>query len=102
MLEDYGQRFYKTASGTTSATATQSASSGVIHYITDISASSDKSGAVVTVKQGTTTIWEAIIDANTTYHHSFRTPLAGAKGASVSITVDGTSACKANIAGFSI
>ena len=102
MIQDYGKRFSKTASGTTSATATESASSGQIHYITDISASSDKAGAVVTVKQGTTTIWEAIIDANSSYEHSFVTPLAGASGASVSITVDGTSVCKANIAGYTI
>lgn len=103
MTQDYGQRFSVTATGTTSATATQAASSGHSHYITDISASSDTAGSIITVKQGTTTIWEAIIDANTTYHHSFVTPLKGAEGALVSITVSGgTSVVKANIAGYTI
>jgi len=102
MTRRYGQRFSVTASGTTSATATKSGSTGHIHYITDISASSDKAGAVITVKRGTTTIWEAIIDANTSYNHSFKVPLVGSKGEAVSITVDGTSACKANLAGYTI
>ena len=100
MIKDYGKRFYVTATGTTSATATKAATSGVVYYITDISASSDKAGAVISVKDGTTKIWEAI--TNTSYNHSFATPLAGTKGALVSITIDGTAACKANIAGISI
>ncbi len=102
MIQDYGKRFYVTATGTTSATATETASTGVTHYITDISASSDKAGAVITVKDGTTNIWEAIIDANSSYEHSFGVPLAGTKGNLVSITIDGTSVCKSNICGFSI
>ena len=102
MIQDYGKRFYKTASGTTAATATEGAASGKTHYVTDISASSDKAGAVITVKQGTTVIWEAIIAANGSYEHSFNTPLAGAVGALVSITIDGTSVCKSNIAGITI
>ena len=97
-----GKRFSVTATGTTSATATKTASAGTTYYITDISASSDKAGAIVTVKQGTTVIWEAILDANTSYEHTFTTPLAGASGALVSITVDGTSVCKSNICGFSL
>lgn len=102
MTQQYGKRFYVTATGTTSATATKSAATGTSHYITDISASSDKAGAVISVKDGTTTIWQAIIDANSSYEHSFVTPLKGTAGNAVSITVDGTSACKANIAGYSI
>lgn len=102
MLRDYGLRFYVTNSGTTSATATKPAETGVTHYITDISASSDKAGAVIQVKDGTTVIWKAVIGANSSYEHSFAVPLAGTKGNSVSITIDGTSICTANIAGFSL
>lgn len=102
MTKDYGEAFSQTATGTTSATATQSASSGHSHYITDISASSDKAGAVVLVKNGTTVIWAAIIDANSSYNHSFVTPLKGTAGNLVSVTVDGTSVCKSNLAGYTI
>lgn len=102
MIKDYGKRFYVTATGTTVATATKAGVSGVTYYITDISVSSDKAGAVISVKDGTTVIWAAIIAANASYNHSFSTPLAGTKGALVSITIDGTSVCKANLAGVSI
>ena len=102
MLQEVGKRFNDTGTGTTAATATESAVSGKCHYITDISASSDKAGAVVSVKQGTTVIWAAILAANGSYEHSFVTPLRGVSGALVSVGVDGTSACKANIAGFTI
>ena len=98
-----GQRFSATASGATDATATISADPDKTYYITDISASSDTDGSIITVKQGTTIIWEAIIKANTSYEHRFGTPLVGEKGASVSISVSGgTSVVKANLSGFSL
>ena len=73
-------------------------------FITDISGSSDKAGALLLVKQGTTIIWQtqlgitaAGIDA---YEHTFGTPLSSAVGALVSVTVDGTALCHADIAGY--
>ena len=102
MLQDTGERFSKTATGTTAATATETASAGHFHYITDISASSDKAGAILLVKQGTTVVWQSILGANVPYEHSFVVPLRGAKGALVSVGVDGTSVCESNIAGFTI
>lgn len=95
----HGEVFSVTASGTTSAVATKAAVVGKTYYITDISGSSDKSGALILVKQGITTIWQNIIDADS-YHHTFAAPLKAASGALVSVTVDGTSASKANIAGI--
>ena len=101
-MKYYGERFSVTATGTTSATATKTASSGHSHYITDISASSDKAGAVILVKNGTTVIWAAIVDANASYNHTFGVPLKGTAGNLVSVEIDGTSVCKANIAGYTI
>ena len=95
-----GDPFQGTATHATLATSTISAVAGKQHYITDIAASSDKAGAIVLVKQGTTTIWQIQLLANDRLDHSFIMPLEGAVGALVSIEVDGTAACKSNIAGF--
>lgn len=100
-IQLHGDRFSQTATNATSAVTSESGVSGKTHYITDISGSSDKSGALILVKQGSTTIWQDIIDADS-YHHSFVSPLVGASGALVSVTVDGTSLAKANIAGFTL
>lgn len=97
----HGTPFSVTTSGTTSAVASQAGVTGSINYVTDIAASSDKAGAILTVKQGTTTIWEVQIGA-TAFQEKLETPLISAIGALVSVTVDGTSLCKANIAGFTL
>lgn len=93
-----------TATHATSAVATVSGISGSTMYITDIAGSTDKAGAVLLVKQGTTTIWQiqlATSAAGTNaFWQKFESPLVAASGADISVTVDGTSACKANIAGF--
>jgi Cu/Zn superoxide dismutase len=104
IIPQNGSRFSVTATHATSAVATQAAASEVTHYITDISGSSDKAGALLLVKQETTVIWQVQLATtaagSNAFHHSFVTPLSGANGASVSVTVDGTSACYSNIAGF--
>ena len=97
-----GEPFQAYTTHATEAVASKAAASGKVHYITDISSSSDKAGALVLVKDGTTIIWAAIIAANTSYNHSFVNPLKGTSGNLVSVTVDGTAACKANIAGFTV
>ncbi len=97
--QNHSLPFQQTASGTTSAVATQTGVANTTYYITDISGSSDKAGALILVKNGTTIIWQDIINT-TAYTHSFIQPLKGSIGADVSVTVDGTAASKANMAGF--
>lgn len=101
-----GDPFSVTATHATAAVASKDAATGKTHYITDISASSDKAGALVLVKQGTTVIWRSQIATtaagNNSYEHTFSTPLVGASGALVSVEVDGTAVCHANIAGYTL
>lgn len=101
MKQEHGTPFSKTATHATAAVASNTGVSGQTHYITDIAASSDKAGSILLVKQGTTTIWQTQVGAGV-HSHTFQVPLAGASGALVSVEIDGTSACKANIAGFTL
>ena len=102
----YGKPFQVTHTHGTAAVATEAAATGKRHYITDIMVSSDKDGARLLVKQGTTTIWQASLKTAATgqsiLSHSFRQPLIGALGATVSVQIDGTTICEANIAGFTL
>ena len=100
--QNRGTPFKQTATHATSAVATQTGVANTTIYITDISGSSDKAGALLLVKDGTTVIWQDIIGSTVAYHYGFIEPLAITTGASASITVDGTSLCKSNIAGFII
>jgi len=101
-----GTSFQVTATNATAALASNAGVAGRVHYITDISASSDKAGALLLVKQGTTVIWQSQVAATAAgtlaYEHTFSTPLTGAVGALVSVEIDGTAVCHANIAGFSL
>lgn len=99
--KDNGAPFSETATHATSAVASHAAVTGKTHYITDIAGSSDKAGAVLLVKQGTTVIWQQIIGA-TAFKETFSTPLRAAQSALVSVTVDGTAAATANIAGYEL
>lgn len=93
-----------TATSATSAVATVAGVAGSINYVTDISGSSDKAGSLLLVKQGTTVIWQIQLATTAAginaFNHSFASPLPSAIGASISVTVDGTAACYANIAGY--
>lgn len=103
---DNGTPFSETATHATSAVASHAAVTGKTYYITDISGSSDKAGALLLVKQGTTVIWQVQLAAtaagNLAHAYSFKVPLKGAVSALVSVTVDGTAACYANIAGYEL
>ena len=103
---DSGTPFSETATHATAAVASHTGVAGKRFHITDIGASSDKAGALLVVKQGTTVIWQMQIATTAAginaHSHSFKVPLRGAVGALVSVEVDGTSACKANIAGYEI
>lgn len=104
--QNRGTAFSVAVSHATSAVASQAGITGSVMYITDIAGSSDKAGSLLTVKQGTTVVWEVQLATTAAginaFNHSFTTPIAAASGALVSVTVDGTSLCKANIAGFYI
>jgi hypothetical protein len=105
-IQQRGDPFSVTATGSTSAVATKAAVTGKTYYITDIAGSSDKAGSLLLVKQGTTTIWQIQLATTAAginaWQQSFTQPLVGASGALVSVTVDGTSVCDANISGFSL
>ena len=101
-----GTPFSETATHATAAVASHTGVAGRTFYITDIAVSTDKAGAILLVKQGTTTIWQLQIATTAAginaFSHSFKVPLRGAAGALVSVEIDGTSACKANIAGYEL
>lgn len=106
MKQEFGTPFAATATGSTSASASKAAVVGTKYYITDISVSSDKPGAVCQVKDGATIIWQNIVNGATgtttaPYTESFFTPLPCTSGATASVGVDGAAACAANISGFS-
>lgn len=104
--KDSGTPFSETATHATAAVASHAAATGKTYYITDISASSDKAGALLLVKQGTTIIWRTQVATTAaginSYSHTFSTPLRGASGALVSVEIDGTAVCHANIAGYEL
>ena len=103
---DNGTPFVVTATHATAAVASNAGVSGSTHYITDIAGSSDKAGSLLLVKQGTTIIWQVQLATTAAginaFNHQFAVPLRAAAGALVSVTVDGTSACYANIAGYTL
>lgn len=98
--QEYGTPFVKTANHATSAVATQTGVANLKSFITDISGSSDKAGAKILVKDGTTVIWQDRISSSGAYQKTFSEPIAGSVGADISVTVDGTAECNANVAGY--
>jgi len=104
--QDRGNPFSATATHGTLASASIAGVAGMKYFITDISASTDKAGALLLVKQGTTVIWRSQVASTAAgynaYEHIFSQPLEGAIGALVSVEIDGTAVCHANIAGFSL
>lgn len=104
--QERGNSFSVTATHATAAVASKAAAASTKHFITDIAVSSDKAGAICLVKQGTTTLWQMQVGTTAAgiqiYDHTFVVPLEAAVNALVSVEIDGTAACKANIAGFSL
>jgi len=104
--QDYGTAFFETATHGTSAVASHAADSDKTYYITDIAGSSDKAGALLLVKDGTTIIWRVQLATTAAginaFSHTFKSPLKATKGNLVSVTVDGTSVCHANISGYEL
>lgn len=96
-----GTPYNATATGTTAATATKTGVTGSTHYVTDITVTSDLTTSTFQIKKGSTVMWQGLVGASYV-HLSFESPLAGTVGGDVSVTVDGTSACSANIAGYTV
>ncbi len=88
------------------ATKEITAVTGKRHYVTDFTVATDKDGAVFTIKDGSTTIWQGVIELTTggtsIVTHSFQQPIWGSVGAAITIAIDGTARCDVNIAGFTI
>lgn len=99
--KENGDPFSETATHATAAVASHTGVSGKTHYITHVAVSSDKAGAIMLLKQGTTTIWQVQVGASK-HEETFDPPLAAASGALVSAEIDGTSACKANVSGYTL
>ena len=93
-----------TATHATSAVATATGVAGSTYYITDVAGSSDKAGALLLIKDGTTVIWQVQLATtaagSNSFQQSFQTPLNITMGNDVSVTVDGTSVCKSNLSGY--
>jgi hypothetical protein len=97
----HGAVFSETATHATAAVATHAAVTGKTFFITGVSVSSDKAGAILLIKQGTTVLWQLQVGAGA-HSIQFPAPLQGVAGALVSAEIDGTSACKANISGIEL
>lgn len=101
-----GTPFSVTATHATAAVASKAAEAGKRHYITDVAASSDKAGAILIVKQGTTVVFQVQVATTAAginaFSHQFASPIAAAENALVSVEIDGTSACYANIGGYTL
>lgn len=93
-----GKPFKDTVTHATAAAITIAAVANKRHFVTDVEASSDKAGAILTIKAGSTVIFQIQVGA-THYSKTFSVPLDSALGGTIVVEIDGTSACKANVQG---
>lgn len=98
-----GTKFSVTATHATAAAATQAApGAGKRILVTDIAGSSDKAGSIIKVIEDTAgtpaTKWEIQVGAGN-FKQTFKTPIQITANKSGGVEIDGTAACKANIAG---
>lgn len=102
--QDRGTPFSVTNSGTSVALATQSGTTSVILFVTDISASSSSTMGTWALFAGSptggsdTALWRGSGAVNM----SFTEAIAGLSGGSVYLSANGTVTTYANVAGFSI
>ena len=96
--------FNQTATGTTSAVATEGTPTAGKIYITDIVVSSDKNGALLQVKQGgTPVVFQLQLSGSGTpiaFSHHFDTPIIIDESKNATVEIDGTALCKANFCGY--
>jgi len=97
-VRQHGTAVHATATHATAPVAQIAAVAGQSIYITEASCSSDKAGAILLIKNGTTTIWQEQVGASFC-NLRFDPPLACSVGALAEASIDSTSAGKANING---
>lgn len=98
---DSGLIISNTNQNATSAVATLTGVAGKKIYITEISGSSDKANAQLILRDGATIIWQEIIRNTVPYIKGFDlVSLPATVGNSVTVTVDGTADCRANVMGY--
>lgn len=100
LIKERGTPIKATATHATAAVASVTGVAGTTYFLTNASASSDKAGSILLIKDGTTVIWQEQVGASFC-NLTFDPPLACTSGNLVSVEIDGTSACKANLAGVS-
>ena len=104
----HGKKLYSvTHTDATAAKAAQGTPSSATAriVITDIAGSSDKNGAILTVKCGGTDGFQIQLAGSATpqaFSHSFETPIVCDASENATVEVDGTALCKANIVGYLI
>lgn len=98
---EHGSVVSATATHATAAAAALPAVSGKRYFAVNVSASSDKSGAIVLVKDGTSVVHQLQVNAGNV-SIPFPYGLPGTSGNAMSVEIDGTSACKANIVAVSV
>ena len=100
----HGTPFQGTHTHATAATKEIAAVTGKRHYVTDFSVSTDKDGAVFTIQDGSTTIWQGVFEisagGSSIIHHTFKTPIVGSVGAAITIACNGTARADVNISGY--
>lgn len=85
-----------TATHATLAVATTTVNADLRPIISTVSVSSDKAGSILLIKDDTTVIWQTQVGVgNLTF--SFPEGLFGTRGETISVEIDGTAACKANM-----
>jgi hypothetical protein len=97
----YGTTFSVTATDGTHPVASQAGVAGRTHVAFTVSCSSDKSGSILLVKDGTTTIWQEQVGAGFC-NVTFPCGLKATAGNLLSAEIDSTSAGKANLCGVTI
>lgn len=95
-----GTPMFATATNATSAVATLTGVAGKTLYGVVFSGSSDKAGALILVKDGSTTIWQDRVSNTAAYMIELPIPVAATIGNNLSVTVDGTAIANANIGGY--
>ena len=97
----HGSAFSATATGTTTAVASKAGAAGFTHVALTASVSSDKAGSILLIKDGTTVIWQGQVGVGFS-DITFPAGLSATTGALLSVEIDGTSVCKANLSGVTI
>ena len=96
-----GNPWNNTATHATAATFTVAAAAGKTHYCGAVQASSDKSGAILTITDGSTTLFQVQVNAGN-FQVKFDIPIPSGVGNGLVFAIDGTSACKVNAQGVTI